>query len=481
MSSRSRHSHHSRSTDKSTTEYTYPSYTTFGTTQSYTNYSSQTNNSQTASATCSTTRIRVKVSRKRDENGNYLPHKHEHSNVQAKQKHRVVKHKDNYVAGTDVFPESTATHEEIYPVTQSELTNFPTITTETSTFTMQEREKHHHHHKGYDREHHKWAVKKRELELLKLNPKVDVPEDQTFTALGYDEPDGPMKRNAFHDETITTTMASEMSYIDTRDTTIDTTKTDTFLDPIPAKELFPDYIAVPRRREIKPGLADAAVQPDEEPYDPKKEEELRRYIYLSRDKIYPKRRRNVMYANPLPAPPGLEDHQAVERSAQFAPIQTDNGLREGQMYVMPPEMSQKSRSSRSASRRTDTTSGSGVNVHSGTNTGTHTGTYTSKTSTRSGSRSNTRTGTNTYSSLAPDSTQPEKKNGGFTSVEELITANSKSAEFVEVSMNNTTGQNFIEVTVSAEEEDEEEEIEEEEEEEEVYEYEDESKPSYQLD
>ncbi|EAX94898.1 hypothetical protein TVAG_382830 [Trichomonas vaginalis G3] len=474
MSSKSHHSHHSRSNTKSSNEYTYPSYTTFGTTQTYSSYTSQNNASETASATGSTTRIRVKVCRKRDENGNYLPHKHQHSNNEQSKKHRIVKHKDGAVAGTDVFPESTATHEEIYPVTQSELTNFPTMTTEsTSTFTQQEREHPHHHHKGYDREHHKWAVKKRALELLKLNPQQNVPEDQTFTALGFEEPAGPSEFSKYRDVTITTTMAEEMSMIDTKDSTTVDTATDDFGVPIPAKELFPDYISVPRRRDIKVGLADAAVQPEEEPYDPKKEEELRRYVYLSREKIYPKRRRNVMYTHPLPPPPGLEDATRERDLGLFDHKAPQSGLEEGPLYAMPPETSltpsKASSKSRSVKSEKDSATNSYTATQSDTNTGTHTGTGTG-TKTGTGTNTNSGSGYSISSRHKTSTTGHAQVPGGFTSVTELITANPKSAEFVEVSnTGNDNAMKFVEVTATATDEEDAEDEEEEEEEEEIYE------------
>ena len=336
MSSSSRH--HSRSSTRNngtdggaSSEYTYPSYTTFGSTT----YSTVSNNNSrstysttgnTVSSTRSSTQhTRVRVPRKRDENGKYLPHKHEHNTNDGKKKHRIVKHKDGVIAATDVYPETTGTHEEIEPATTSDLTSFPSMesTVDTSgSFTRADYDNH-HHHRGYDREHHKWAVKKRKLELLKIQPKpIEGAEDQTFTALGLEEPEDIPRNCQFRDVEMTTTMLADQSMIDTYTETTQTTTEDTFGQPIPAVELFPDIIKA-RRANMKPGLADAGVQPEQEEWDPKKTEELRRAIYLSRDKLYPKRRRNVMYENPLPPPPGLEDMSPVNIGVDVASYRQD--------------------------------------------------------------------------------------------------------------------------------------------------------------
>ena len=340
MSSSSRH--HSRSSTRNNggpaSEYTYPSYTTFGpSTYSTTNNNSNSSYSTTRNTGSTSQHMRVRVPRKRDENGKYLPHKHEHSTNDGRKKHRIVKHKDGIIAGTDVYPETTGTHEEIEPVTTNDLTGFPTMETTTisttGSFTRADYDKH-HHHRGYDREHHKWAVKKRKLELLKLQPKPEeVPEEQTFTALGLEEPEDIPRNCQFREVELTTTMLGEQSMIDTNTMTTQTdTTTDTFGMPIPAVELFPDIINA-RRAAMKRGLADAGCQPEDE-WDPKKTEELRRTIYLERDKLYPKRRKNVMYENPLPPPPGLEDvNSPVNEGVDVASFRQGQSQGQGQDMV----------------------------------------------------------------------------------------------------------------------------------------------------
>lgn len=278
--------------DKSkNSQYTYSSYVTFGTyDQSSNSANSSNNNGSNIEPSFIKRRIRVKVRRKRDENGNYLPHKHEHSHENSlHKKHRVLKHKDGVIASYKIYTPSND-NEALRPLTTCDVTAFDfdlSITVGTSTLTMNEGENTHKRHRNNNREKHKWASKKRKEAWLSAHPPQSKAfEDHTFTGLGGDEPQNINGKSRFRNPNF-----SSAEHLEAGETFIDTMQLesyggDTAPTRLPREAVFPS-----RKDERKVEMVSVGVQPVQRQFNPMKFKKLKELVEKVSDHLYPMNRR----------------------------------------------------------------------------------------------------------------------------------------------------------------------------------------------